>query len=211
MTSAHQEASGALWRIDAEEACDSGGGECCFYALTDDELSVPDVRAAFAAIGGAPKYALYRVNSVRLVDAVLDPTYPDVHDQRGRHLVREWPPIPFGRYSGTPVDQLPLSYLDWLASECEKPVWRSLARRALREVHRVDDESEDDNQVGEPDSESAAVRFPLFAFELEEVLRAEFGADPAAGPVVARAVSLVRRHCEAATGRLFPTEESGPK
>jgi hypothetical protein len=80
----------ALWRIDAEEAGDSNGGSVQFYAVTADQLSLPDVHAAHAAVASSHgKYTLYLISSVRLVQHIeTECIHTDfVHDQRTQQVI----------------------------------------------------------------------------------------------------------------------------
>lgn len=81
----HADRPYALWLIEAEEAGDSSGGYCDFYALTDDDVILPNVAAAWTAVGPGD-HLLYRVNAVRLVDTVSPQSQygARVHDQRTR-------------------------------------------------------------------------------------------------------------------------------
>lgn len=72
----------AFWKIDLEEGKEDGsGGEACYFVKTDGETHLPDPHRCMS-----PGYTLWRVVSIRLIDAeqvnLYEATDSCLHNQR---------------------------------------------------------------------------------------------------------------------------------
>lgn len=122
-------------------------------------------------------------------------------------MTRPSPTLPFGRYRGCRLDQVPEAYLVWLAdNEASSPTWRALARRQLGLPDEAPEANDDSLQVGPPDRRPAALVLPRVVFDWQQRMEAAFAADPAARAVVARGLAELRALAAAVTGRRLPTD-----
>src|SRR6476646_2237008 len=102
--------------------------------------------------------------------------------------------IDFGKHAGTPVDELPKTYLSWLLTQ--KWIGPDI-RRVAEQLLEVDQPETDEN----PSPELAAVVLPGIAFEWFRDMRYRFDGDRDANPVIGEGFELLKQLCSRFTGK----------
>ena len=105
--------------------------------------------------------------------------------------------LPFGRHRGKRLDEVPTTYLLWLADEANSPTLRDIARRAL--------DIAEDEDTAEPLTDTAAVALPLVIFlwtdEMVSRYQDDDYADNVARGLINEGAELLKALCSGYTGK----------
>ncbi len=93
----------ALWCVWAEHVNSSGGGDYCFYVITDNCLVVPDVRLADAELNpyrpetdeSNGSYRMYAISRIKRIHSLPRFPHDEIVDQRaGCNSEISWDDLP---------------------------------------------------------------------------------------------------------------------